>query len=332
MRAFQSIRRSSAAARGEEDAVPTTRGFAVGVRRYSYLLMLAPGLLMYLVFIIWPFADTIRVSFYNWSGLGPVDDFVGLDNYTNMFDRAPINRQFSNALGNTVQVFLLSTVLSTFVGLALALILSRKIPGSRVYQALYFMPNTLSVVVIGFLWNLLLNPQFGAVNAVLRGIGLDSLARPWLGDPAFALPSIIAVGAWANMGFPVLIFLAAILGIPSDLVEAARLDGASELRVIWTIVLPLLWPTLITLIVLNFIASINTFELVFAMEGSEGGPFFATDVLGTLFYRMAFGGVGGVYAGTGLGGAAALATMMLLIVLPVSVFVIIFQRKVSHEY
>lgn len=331
MRAFRFLRRPSIIPEAEA-VLPRDRRRAVGLRRYSYLLMLAPGLLMYLAFIIWPFANTIRVSFYDWSGLGPMTDLVGFENYTSLFNRAPVNRQFSNAMSNTAQVFLLSTVLSTFVGLMFALILSRKIPGSRVYQALYFMPNTLSVVVVGFLWNLLLNPQYGAVNAVLRGVNLDSLARPWVGDPDFALPSIIAVSAWANMGFPVLIFLAAILGIPSDLTEAARLDGASELRVIATIVIPLLWPTLITLIVLNFIASVNTFELVFAMEGSEGGPFFATDVLGTLFYRMAFGGAGGVYAGTGLGGAAALATLMLVIVLPVSAFVIIYQRKVSHEY
>lgn len=331
MRVFRFLRRPSFAV-GAEAALPGKQRRALALKQHSYLLMLVPGLAMYLAFIIWPFANTIRVSFYNWSGLGPLDDFVGLRNYTNLFNRAPINRQFSNALSNTAQVFLLSTILSTFVGLMFALILSRKIPGSRFYQALYFMPNTLSVVVVGFLWNLLLNPQFGAVNAVLRSIGLDSLARPWLGDPDFALPSIVAVSAWANMGFPVLIFLAAILGIPSDLLEAARLDGASELRVIASIVIPLLWPTLITLIVLNFIASVNTFELVFAMAGSEGGPFFATDVLGTLFYRMAFGGVGGVYAGTGLGGAAALATLMLVVVLPVSIFVIIYQRKVSHEY
>jgi raffinose/stachyose/melibiose transport system permease protein len=331
MRVLRPSRDGVVAARGLVD-VPKSRRRPVGFRRYSYLLMLAPGLIMYLAFIIWPFANTIYVSFFNWSGLGPLDDFVGLDNYTNLFNRIPIKNQFSNALRNTGQVFVLSVVLSTFVGLAFALILSRKIPGSRVYQALFFMPNTLSVVVVGFLWNLLLNPQFGAVNAVLRGVGLDSLARPWLGDADFALPSIVAVNAWANMGFPILIFLAAILGIPSDLIEAARLDGANELRIIRTIVIPLLMPTLVTLVVLTFISSVNTFELVFAMEGSEGGPFFATDVLGTLFYRMAFGGVGGIYAGTGLGGAAALATLMLLIVLPVSVFVIIYQRKVSHEY
>ncbi|MDP9366654.1 MAG: sugar ABC transporter permease [Chloroflexota bacterium] len=329
IRAFRS-RRSTAGGVGTSQ-VNTRRG-ALRLSRYTYLLMLAPGLGMYLVFIIWPFVDSIRISFYDWSGLGPMTDFVGLGNYTNLFNRAPIDRQLNNALLNTIQVFALSTVLSTGVGLLFALILSRKVRGARAYQALYFMPNTLSVVVVGFLWNLLLNPQFGAVNAVLRGVGLDALTRPWLGDPNLALPSIIAVSAWANLGFPLLIFLAAILGIPSDLIEAARLDGASELRVIGSIVVPLLWPTMITMIALNFIASINSFELIFAMEGAEGGPFFATDVLGTLFYRMAFGGFGGTYAGLGLGAAAALATLMLLIVLPVSVLVILFQRRVSHEY
>ncbi|MGH2557750.1 MAG: carbohydrate ABC transporter permease [Thermomicrobiales bacterium] len=309
-----------------------TRRRAVGMRQHTYLLMLVPGLAMYLVFIIWPFINSIRISFYDWSGLGPMDNFVGLGNYRRIFNQSPIDRQFNNALENTALVFVLSTVMATFVGLIFALILSRKVRGARTYQALYFMPNTLSVVVIGFLWNLLLNPQFGAVNAVLRGVGLDSLARPWLGDANLALPAIVAVGAWANLGFPLLIFLAAILGIPSDLMEAARLDGANEVRVIASIVLPLLWPTMITLIALNFISAINSFELIFAMEGAEGGPFFATDVLGTLFYRMAFGGAGRTYAGVGLGAAAALATLMLLIVLPVSALVIIFQRRASHEY
>lgn len=329
IRAFRS-RRATA---GDIDVSPArARRSAIGLKRYTYLLMLAPGLGMYLVFIIWPFIDSIRISFYDWSGLGPMTDFVGLGNYTNLFNRAPVDRQFNNALLNTLQVFVLSTVLSTGVGLVFALILSRKVRGARAYQALYFMPNTLSVVVVGFLWNLLLNPQFGAVNAALRSVGLEALTRPWLGDANLALPSIVAVSAWANLGFPLLIFLAAILSIPSDLVEAARLDGAGELRVIASIVVPLLWPTAITLIALNFIASINSFELIFAMEGAEGGPFFATDVLGTLFYRMAFGGVGGTYAGLGLGAAAALATLMLLIVIPVSVLVVIFQRRASHEY
>lgn len=331
MQGFRTSRRQSVAEEADV-SLPGRRSRPTSFRRYTYLLMLAPGLGVYLAFTIWPFLNTIRFSFYNWSGLGPMTDFVGFGNYVDLFNRSPIDSQFSNAVTNTIQVFLLSTVLSTFVGLAFALILSRRVRGSRFYQALYFLPNTLSVVVVGFLWNLLLNPQYGAVNSVLRGVGFDSLARPWLGDPNFALPSIIAVSAWANMGFPLLIFLAAILGIPRDLVEAARLDGASELRVITSIVIPLLWPTLITLVVLNFIASINTFELVFAMEGAEGGPFFATDVLGTLFYRMAFGGAGGVYAGAGLGAAASLATLMLIVVLPVSLFVIVYQRRVSHEY
>ncbi len=300
------------------------------LRRHSYLLMLMPGLFMYLLFTIWPFMNSIRMSFYDWSGVGPMTDFVGLDNYVQIFTRPPFNRQFYNALGHNFQVFLLSTVLSTFVGLVFALILSHKVRGSRLYQILYFMPNTLSVVVVGFLWNLLLNPQFGAVNASLRAINLDGLARPWLGDPALALPTIVAVSAWAHMGFPLLIFLAAIIEIPADLTEAARIDGASELRVMRSIVLPLLRPVMLAMIALNFIASFNAFELIWAMEGATGGPFFATDVLGTFFYRVAFGGMGSTFTGMGLG--AAIATIMLLIVLPVSVLVIALQRKLAYEY
>jgi raffinose/stachyose/melibiose transport system permease protein len=223
-----------------------------------------------------------------------------------------------------------STVLSTLVGLGFAVILSRNLPGTGLYKTLYFMPNTLSVVIVGFLWNLLLNPQFGPVNQFLRAIHLGSLARPWLGDPSLALPTIVAVSAWAHMGFPILVFLAAMIEIPAELLEAARIDGASELRVFASIVLPLLRPVMVTLVALNFIGSFNAFELLFAMEGASGGPFLATDVLGTFFYRVAFGGMGATLTGMGLG--AAIATLMFLIVLPVSVLVIALQRRLSVEY
>lgn len=301
-------------------------------RGYSFLIMLLPGLAFYLTFIVWPFINTVRFSFYNWSGLGPMTDFVGLQNYRNLFNKYPVNDQFANAFWNTMEVFVLRASLSTFVGLILAIILSRGLSGSRFYQAVFFLPNTLSVVVVGYLWNLLLNPQYGAVNSVLRAIGLDSWTQPWLGDSTFALPSIVAVGAWAHMGFPILLFLSAILGIPKDLMEAAKLDGASEMKTATSIVIPLIFPTILTLIVLDFIASINTFELIFSMSGAEGGPYYSTDVLGTLFYRMAFGGFGGVYSGIGLGGAAALAVLMLLIVMPVAAIIVIYQKRVSHEY
>ena len=195
---------------------------------------------------------------------------------------------------------------------------------------MFFIPNTLSVVIVGFLWNLLLNPQWGALDQLLRAMHLDALARPWLGDPVLALPSIVAVGAWARMGFPILVFLAAILDIPSDLLEAARIDGATEWGVIRHIVLPLLRPVILTLIALDFIGAFNAFELIFAMEGQAGGPFLATDVLGTFFYRIAFGGMGATFTGMGLG--AAVATIMFLVVLPVSVLVIVAQRRVAIEY
>lgn len=312
-------------------AVPA--GFAARRRRlarHAYLLMLAPALFMYLLFIIWPFLNSIRMSFYDWPGVGPMDDFVGLDNYRLILTRAPFNDQFFNAFEHNIEVFALRTAFWLAVGFGLALILSRRLPGVGIFKTLYFIPNALSVVIVGFLWNLLLNPQFGPVNQLLRAVGLDSLARPWLGDPTLALPSIIVVSAWASMGFPILVFLAAIIDIPSDLVDAARVDGAGEWRVIRDVVLPLLRPVLLTLIALNFIWSFESFELIFAMEGASGGPFYATDVLGTFFYRVAFGGMGATFTGMGLG--AAITTVMLLIVLPVSALVIVLQRRVAVEY
>lgn len=292
--------------------------------------MLLPGLGLYLLFVVWPFVNSIRMSFYDWTGIGPMTNFIGLGNYQLIFSRPPFNGQFSNAFGHNVEVFVLSALLSTLIGLLLALLLSRRLPGVQIYKTLFFIPNTLSVVIVGFLWNLLLNPQWGAVDQLLRGVHLDALARPWLGDPVLALPSIVAVAAWAHMGFPILVFLAAILDIPGDLLEAARIDGATEWAVVRHIVLPLLRPVILTLIALDFIGAFNAFELIFAMEGQTGGPFLATDVLGTFFYRIAFGGMGATFTGMGLG--AAVATIMFLVVLPVSVLVILAQRRLAIEY
>jgi raffinose/stachyose/melibiose transport system permease protein len=308
--------------------VPTRKRWSLG--RHAYLLMLAPALFMYILFIIYPFFNSIRMSFYDWSGIGPMDDYVGLGNYRLILTKAPFDEQFRNAFKHNLQVFGWNSILWLIGGFCLALLLSRDFPGSEVYKILYFMPHALSVVIVGFLWNLMLNPQFGLLNQFLRAINLGEWARPWLGDPALALPTIIAVGAWASMGFPILVFLAAIIDIPADLIDAARIDGAGELRIIRDVTVPLLMPVMLTLIALNFIWSFEAFELIFAMEGASAGPFYATDVLGTFFYRVAFGGMGSTYTGMGLG--AAITTIMLIIVLPVSVLVILVQRRVSVEY
>ena len=168
------------------------------------------------------------------------------------------------------------------------------------------------------------------VNKLLTTVGLDSLAKPWLGDPNLAFPTVIMVSVWRGLGFYILVYLAAITGIPGDLMEAAQIDGASALDTIRYIHVPLLLPTLLTLVTLNFIWSFEAFDMIFAMQGAMAGPNYATDVLGTFFYRVTFGGMGASQSGMGLG--ATVTTLMFLIILPVSLGQVKLRNRVSSEF
>ncbi|MGE0032872.1 MAG: carbohydrate ABC transporter permease, partial [Pseudothermotoga sp.] len=188
------------------------------------------------------------------------------------------------------------------------------------------MPNMIPLVIVGFMWNLFLNPQIGLVNNFLNLVGLKSLARPWLGDPSTAFLSIILVNTWRHLGFYVLVILAAILNIPPDLIEAAYIDGANNRKIASKIVFPLVLPTFRTLLILLFIGSFNVFDMVYAMTGVQAGPFRKTDVLGTVFYRTAFGGLGSAYTDMGLG--AAVTVFIFTIVMPLSIlYVFLVERR-----
>jgi len=296
-------------------------------KTYGFLLMLLPAVFLYTAFIAYPFVYSLFLSLFKWPGIGP-KIFVGLDNYKNVLTGF-MSREFYRALSHNGYFFVLSWTLSIFPGLILALCLSVGLKGTNTFKTIYFIPNTLSIVIVGFLWGLLLNPQWGMVNQFLKLIGLEVLAKPWLGDTKLALPTIITVTAWRGMGFYVLVFLAGIVGINREMLEAGRIDGASELQIIFRIIIPQLLPIVATLTILKFIWSFNIFDIVFAMEGTTGGPAGSTDVLGTLFYRIAFGGLGSSQVGMGLG--ATVVTMIFLIVFPVSIFyVFILERRVER--
>lgn len=297
--------------------------------RHLYLLMLVPALVLYLMFIIYPFLRSVQLSFYRWPGVGPMT-WVGLDNYINFLAKPPFSTMFWRAIGHNLLVLGMNVVFNLGLGLFFAYILSTRPWGVEAYKTIFFLPHTLSLAITGFLWGLLLHPQWGAVNAGLKALGLGFLAKPWLGDAQLALPSIVAIAAWHNLGFPILVYLAAILGVPRELHEAAAMDGATESVRFWRVTLPLILPALITLAVFTFIGSFGTFELIFVLQGAEAGPYYSTDVLGTLFYRTAFGGMGSTAQDMGLG--AALAVVIFLIVFPVSFAATVLQRRLSVEY
>lgn len=301
-----------------------------GSGRIGYWLMLAPALLLYVAFKVYPFLNSIPLSLYSWNGvIGSPKIWVGLDNYRRFLFEPPFSTTFWRAFGHNWMVLGLLLLWSTGLGLLLAWIITQIRRGSGFYKAIIFMPHTISIAVTGYLWSLLLNPQFGAINFALRKTGLGALALPWLGDSKLALPTVVAVQVWHGIGFPVLISLAALLSVPKDVLEAAEVDGANRFHQFFGITLPIIRPMLINLMALNFVGAFGLFEIVFVMQGAEAGPFYATDLLGTLFYRTAFGGTGATAGGMGLG--ASLAVAMFVIVIPVSLLAARLQKKYSVE-
>ncbi len=294
------------------------------IRSYGFLLMLAPAFVLYTAFVAYPFVSSLALSFYDWPGIGP-KKWVGWANYASVLT-GTMSREFLAAFGHNIYFFALSWIQSMVPGLVLALGLAAGLRGTNAFKAIFFIPNTLSIVIVGFLWGLLLNPQWGIINRSLKAIGLAALARPWLGDMGLAFPTIITVNSWRGMGFYVLVFLAGVVGISREIPEAGRIDGASEPEIALRLVLPQILPLVATLTMLKLIWSFSVFDIVFAMEGAQAGPAGASDVLGTLFYRIAFGGLGATQMGMGLG--ATVVTLIFLVVFPVSiVYVYIVDRR-----
>ena len=271
------------------DAETAPRGRGKLSPFWRFLPFWLPALLVYTLFVVWPLVNALLYSLFEWQGLRR-GAFVGLANFVRLFSTEPWRSDLTAAFGHNVLFFVGTMIVQNTVALAFAVVLFSLRRGGRFWQNLFFVPHLLATVVVGFLWNLILNPLFGPLNQGLKALGLDALAQPWLGQPETALPTIIAVNAWAWLGFPMMIFLANLGSIPPSYLEAARLDGANGWSAFWRIQLPLLRPALTIVALLTFIGNFNTFELIFVMAGSNGSPGGATDVLGTFFYRTAFGG------------------------------------------
>jgi raffinose/stachyose/melibiose transport system permease protein len=227
-------------------------------------------------------------------------NFIGVANFVELVTAA----EAIAALQNTVIVAFSTTAVQTVFGLALALALHSTLASRNLLRTLFFAPALLPPVVIGFLWKYILTPD-GPLNDVLRSIGLDGLARSWLGDSSLALGSVIAVVVWQHVGLTMVIYLAGLQGIPEELREAAEIDGASWWRRLWHVTLPLLMPATTITMSLTLISGLKLFDQVFVMTG--GGPGYATQTLSLIMYKEAF--VSGRY-----GYSTAIALVLTMIV------------------
>ena len=284
-------------------------------RRRTWILFLVPALVVYTAFMAFPLFNSMRFSFYQGQGLTP-DTYVGLDNYVQLFTNPLWRDRFTNAVGNTFIFFAIHMLVQNTLGLLFATLLSNtRVRGRNIYRAIIFTPATMSVLVTGFLWTLILNPRWGMLNQLLEAVGLGAWARPWLGEPNLALPVIALVSSWQWVGLPTMLFLAGLLTISDELSEAARVDGASAWQIFWRIKFPLLRPTIGIVSVLTFIGNFNAFDVIYAMAGARGEPGYATDLLATFFYRTAIAGEHPVaQPNMGIGAAVATCTFLILLV------------------
>jgi len=242
---------------------------------------LAPAMLLLVAFMAIPLFKSLELAFYEWNGLRP-RKYVGFENFIDLFD----DRFFWGALQHTVLFAVLATVGTVGIGLLLAVAISRRVPGSGLYRIAYYLPVMLPMTVTAALWVRIYETNYGMLNTLLRTLSLDALARPWIAEPSSALWAVIAVVVWQYSGFPMVVLLAAIEGIPNELHEAATLDGVNEWQRLRRLTLPLIRPVLISISVVQVIFSLKVFDVVWVM--TKGGPGESTQVLGTYLYRKAF--------------------------------------------
>ena len=271
---------ASTRARVDSQAAQRAPGFRFRENLHWYLFI-APAVLLLIAFMGFPLYRSLELSLFQWKGLLP-RKWVGLDNFVELFSDV----YFWNALSHTIVFAAAATVGTVGLGFLLAVAISRRVPLYRLYRFAFYLPVMLPMTVVAALWARIYEPNFGLLNTTLNSLGLGALAQPWLGSLSLSLPAIIAVVIWQYAGFPMIVLLAAIEGIPEELHQAATLDGASELDRMRYLISPMIWPVLVSISVVQVIFSLKVFDIVWVM--TKGGPAESSSVLGTYLYRRAF--------------------------------------------
>lgn len=282
------------------------------------LMVLIPLILV--IGLVWiPAIATVALSFTNWDGIGGLSTikWVGTKNYVDIFTIYP---PLQPAVKNNLLWLAVLFLVATPIGILLATVLDKEIRGSRLYQTPLFMPVVLSLALVGFIWQLQYSRDFGLINAMLQGIGLQDAASPvdWYGDPSVNIWAVLVAASWKHVGYIMLLYLAGLKGVDPSLREAAQMDGASEVKTFFRIVFPVMRPINVIVVVITVIEALRAFDLVWVINKGRNG----LEVIGALVSQNVVG------EASRIGFGSALATIMLVISL---VFVIIYLATVMRE-
>jgi raffinose/stachyose/melibiose transport system permease protein len=241
-----------------------------------------PGLLVYAVFMIYPFIGSLYYSLTSWDGASATKDFIGLANYGDLLGD---HRMWVSLLHNLIWA-VVGTIAPIVIGLVLAVLLWENSRFILLFRTLFFIPFIIPVVVTGTVWQWIYNPINGVLNSGLEKLGLDGLAKSWLGDPDTALAAVLVAAIWATVGFVVVVLLAGLQNMDESLVDAAKIDGANWRQRVWHVILPGIAPVMTMVTAVTLIGAFGVFDIVFIM--TQGGPGISSELLGTYTYKAAF--------------------------------------------
>lgn len=290
---------------------------AIGGReRLEIAVLSGPAILLFLTFVIFPVIMAAYYGFFKWKGYGIPTNFVGLQNYITILT----DPEFHAVFGHNAIILVASLVLQGPIALLLALLLNKKMKGQSIIRVLIFIPYVISEVIVGTAWSLLLQSQ-GGVNRLLHDIGLGSLATDWIANPKIAMATLMGILTWKYVGFAVIIFLAGMQGIPTELMEAARVDGASYWQIQRRITIPLLGPTIRMWAFLSIIGSLQLFDLVYIIWGQYIASTAGTSTMAS--YMVVNGRLAGNY---GYGNAVAVVVFFISLIIALT-----YQRFVLRR-
>lgn len=251
-------------------------------KQWTAYLFLSPWFILFLIFTLFSVSFSFYLSFHDWNILEPAKPFVGFDNYIDLFQ----DKKFYQALWNTVLFTGFGVPLGMISGLLVALLLNTKVKMQGLFRTLYYIPVITPLVVSAVIWKWVYQGDYGLLNYYLLQTGLIKEKLLWLADPDLAMPALIIMGVWMGTGGTMIMYLAGLQGIPEELYDASKVDGASGIQQLWHITIPLLAPTTFYLLITSVIGSFQSFAHIYIM--TSGGPLRRTTVIGYYLYERGF--------------------------------------------
>lgn len=251
-------------------------------KEIPYLWFIVPAFIVYTVLIMYPLIQAVGLSFTDWKGVSFENlNFVGLQNYIDVVR----DKQIVASIFHTIIYTIMVVIFVTLIAVPLSVALNSKMKTSNIQRAAFFFPSVPSALILGFLWSYIMSPlDYGLLNRALKAVGMEPVL--WLADPKMAMVSIIIVTVWSQIGWHACIYLAQLQGIPEDLYEAAKIDGANGFQIFFKITIPQLRPALMTSVMLLLINSLKVFDLPFALTG--GGPGYSTTMISQVIIERGF--------------------------------------------